>query len=99
MSYWTVAQCESQRERIAAEFLKQKRYEVYLPRIRFRQAGKQRVQPLFPGYLFVNVIGLWSPIRWTVGVVKVLMSGEHPANVPFDLLASIRRREGKDGFV
>ena len=93
--YWCVAQTESQRERVAAEFLAAAKYEVYLPRI----LVKKREVPLFPGYLFVTICEQWWAVRWTIGVIRVLMDGEMPAQVPVKVVDGIRRREGSDGLV
>lgn len=95
MSYWSVVQTESQREKVASEFLKAEGFGVYLPRI----LVKKVVRPLFPGYLFVTIEEKWWAIRWTVGVLKVLMSDDMPARVPEKVVDGIRRREGADGFV
>ena len=95
MSYWSVVQTESQRERVAAEFLEAAHYAVYLPRI----LVKKRVVPLFPGYLFVSIIDQWWSARWSVGVVRILMADEMPARVPDRVVTAIMRREGADGLV
>jgi transcription antitermination factor NusG len=95
MSYWSVVQTESQRERIAAEFLREAKYEIYLPRILM----KKREVPLFPGYLFVTISSQWWAVRWSIGVIRVLMDGEMPAKVPGKVVDAIKRREGGDGLV
>lgn len=95
MSYWSVVQTELQRERVAAEFLGAAQYEVYLPRI----LVKKRELPLFPGYLFVTICEQWWAVRWSIGVIRVLMDGEMPARVPAKVVEGIRRREGGDGLV
>ena len=96
MSYWSVVQTESQRERVAAEFLGAAQYEIYLPQI----LVKRKVMPLFPGYLFVTIREQWWAVRWTIGVIRVLMNGEGmPAQVPAKIVDGIRRREGSDGLV
>lgn len=94
--YWAVCQTESQREQVAAEFLKQASYEVYLPKILVK---RNREAPLFPGYLFVRIIEQWWVVRWSVGVVRLLMSDNLPAQVPEKVVNGIRRREGSDGLV
>jgi transcriptional antiterminator RfaH len=95
MSYWSVVQCESQRERVAAEFLVAAKYEIYLPRI----LVKKREVPLFPGYLFVTIHEQWWAVRWSIAVIRVLMDGEMPAHVPGKVVDAIKRREGGDGLV
>lgn len=96
MSYWSVVQTESQRERVAAQFLRSGGYDVYLPRI----LVKRRAVPLFPGYLFISIVEHWWAARWSVAVVKMLMNSEGtPARVPDNVVEKIRRQEGNDGLV
>lgn len=95
-SYWCVAQTESQREKVAAKFLEAASYGVYLPRILVK---KDREAPLFPGYLFVEIIEQWWAVRRSVGVLRVLMAAGQPARVPGKVVAAIKRREGADGLV
>ena len=100
MSYWSVVQTESQREAVAAEFLKQSSFEVYLPRIAIKAPVRERVAPLFPGYVFVGIEGgRWWAARWAIGVVRVLMTDGAPARVPDKVMREIRRREDASGLV
>jgi transcriptional antiterminator RfaH len=99
MPFWTVAQTESQREHVAAQFLKQAEFETYLPKILIRCGGRERVTPLFPGYLFVEIIEQWWSVRWTTGVLRLLMNDNHPAQISAPVLNLIRKREDRDGLV
>jgi transcriptional antiterminator RfaH len=100
MPYWTVAQIESQREKTAADFLRQSGFTTYLPQLKIRRSSQpQRIVPFFPGYLFVQIVERWYPVRWSVGVIRLLMEGDHPGHVPDNVIATIRRQEGRDGFV
>jgi transcriptional antiterminator RfaH len=94
MSYWAVVQVESQCEHVVRLLLMRARYETYMPRIRARS----RIAPLFPGYLFVRIVDRWYPVIWTVGVVRLLMSGDQPARLPEKAMTEIRKRE-IGGFV
>jgi transcriptional antiterminator RfaH len=96
---WSVVQTESQREHVAAQFLKQAEFETYLPRCLIRYGARERVQPLFPGYVFVEIIEQWWSVRWTVGVVRLLMVDDRPAKISQAMMNSIRKREGDDGLV
>lgn len=98
-SFWSVAQTESQREHTAAKFLKQAGFQIYLPKIQIGLKGRERIAPLFPGYLFVEVVDRWYEIRWTVGVLRLLMVDGAPARVAERVMATIRRQEGRDGLV
>jgi transcriptional antiterminator RfaH len=99
MSFWSVVQTESQREHIAAKFLKQAAFETYLPKIVGQHGARERVLPLFPGYLFVEIIDQWWAVRWTTGVIRLLMIDDKPAQVSTVMMNAIRRREDSDGLV
>jgi transcription antitermination factor NusG len=94
MSYWAVVQTEAQREPITRLLLMRLGFETYAPRIRI----KQRTALLFPTYVFVRVVDRWYPIVWTAHVVRVLMSGDKPAQLKDAIMADIRKRE-VGGFV
>jgi transcriptional antiterminator RfaH len=91
---WGVAQTESSRERTAARWLEAAGTPTWLPLIR---AGA-RVEPLFRGYLFVELGGSWAAIENTIGILKLLRSGERPAQLPAAELARLRGME-RDGLV
>jgi len=90
---WWVIQTESQREHVVCALLARK-HECYYPRIKHRS----RISGLFPGYLFVRAAEQWSPIRWTAHVVRVLLSGDVPAQLPDKIVDEIRKRQ-IGGFV
>lgn len=94
MSDWIVAQTEPRAELAVERRLLVAERRVYLPRC--RELG--RVLPLFPGYLFVHAQSLWRDVRWTIGVVAVLMAGDEPARLADRIVDAIKHRE-KAGFV
>lgn len=100
--YWACAQTESQREHVAERWLKEQRFEVYLPRIRIeRHVRGRRVDdetPLFPGYLFINIVDRWYSIPSTIGVIDVLRASEGPARVPDRIITDLKARE-RDGVI
>jgi len=112
MSYWAVVQVESQCEHTARLLLMRARYETYMPRIMVERGPtdapprsgalvpkiRSRISPLFPGYLFVRIVDRWYPVISTVGVVRLLMSGDQPARLPEKAMTEIRKRE-IGGFV
>ena len=58
------------------------------------RAGKRttRLEPLFPGYLFINIDEsdpLWSKLRSTRGVLRVVGFGGKPMPVPDEVIAYI----------
>jgi transcriptional antiterminator RfaH len=102
MTYWAIAQVQPQRLAITKELLDRAGYEIYAPRIRTR---RQAVVPgglstlLFPGYMFVRIANdRFYPVRYTPGVVRLLMAGDRPAHMPEHEIDGLRRREVK-GFI
>jgi transcriptional antiterminator RfaH len=71
----------------------------YYPRTRMRRAGVTKIEPLFPGYIFVRIVAdQWSAVRWTIGVVRMLMAGDRPAHLADKVIDELRRNES-GGFV
>ena len=105
--YWACVQTESQREHVAERWLREQRFEVYLPRIRIERHSARAnghglptsaTAPLFPAYLFVSIVDRWYSIGSTIGVIDVLRDGEHPAHVPEPIISALKARE-RDGVV
>ena len=96
MSYWAVAQTLTDREYTTAALLERSGFDVLAPRARFN-AG--RIAALFPGYLFVHVVDRWYSIQWTVGVLRLIMAGDHPAKCPAWEIEKIQRAIGPNGLV
>jgi transcription antitermination factor NusG len=91
MTGWAVAQTEPQRERRARLWLMRSGFETWLPRIKLASG---RVAPLFPTYLFVHCsLSRWYPVRWTPGVLRVLMAGDVPAFLPQADVERLRKAE------
>lgn len=95
MSYWSVAQTEPRRETTAAQYLADAGLESYLPRI----AERERIVPLFPCYLFVRIVDRWHVVKNTIGITRILLSGDRPARLPDAAIADIRSRENRSGLV
>jgi len=101
-SRWGVVHTHPQAERWAAQNLQRQGYAAYLPthtvRIRDRTIPtltRPVERPLFTSYLFVAVpLTLWGPIRHTLGVKRLLMSGDRPSIVATALLDVLRAAEG-----
>lgn len=100
---WYAIQTKPRKESTVQAALDQAGIEVYCPRIRKpigRAADKSwQVFPLFPGYLFARLdFGRDYPrVRWTPGLVRVVMSGGTPLAVTDPMLASVREME-KEGI-
>jgi transcriptional antiterminator RfaH len=97
--FWSVAQTQPLRERLAEKELLEAGFDVYFPRIRFRQNGRWRITGLFPAYVFFQFHDRWWSARWCRGVLRLLgPDGAPPARLPETVVSNIRRRE-KNGFV
>jgi transcription antitermination factor NusG len=95
MGYWACVLTEAQREKVAIRFLTVAGYTVYCPWLR----AKRSVVPLFPGYLFVEIVTGWWSARWSCGVRSIV--GVHigePAHVPDRIITDLRSRE-KNGLI
>ena len=89
MRSWYLIQTKPRQEKIAEQHLSNQGYRVYLPivnQIKQCQAGWiSSAQPLFPGYLFIQLMASqddWRPIRSTRGVAKLVSFAGEPAVVP-----------------
>jgi transcriptional antiterminator RfaH len=97
--YWTCAQLQPQRERLALHCLTMVNgFEVYSPRVPSAVINKRRKdppldQPLFPGYCFVLITLQWHQARWSPGVVRLVSEGTIPTRVPDHIIGALRRRE------
>jgi len=82
-----------ERECPAQHLFRRSGFESYVPRTKVRRDGVARIVPLFAGYIFVRIIDRWYSVRWSPGVVRVLMSGEGPAPLPDRVVEELRRSE------
>ena len=74
-------------------------YEVFCPEISVERlrGGKRvhRIEPLFPGYLFIELsetASNWRPLRSTRGVSHIVSFGNKPAVVPDQVVETLRER-------
>ena len=102
MSKWYVVLTKPKQEARAEEHLKAQGGEVFLPRIQLEKIRKGKrvevVEPLFPGYLFVNIKGceqLIGSIRSTRGVRQLLRFGVEPLEIRAALISDLRHRCGE----
>ncbi len=100
---WYVVQTKPQSERRVEAKLAFRSVETFLPRIENpSRRGLVRIEPLFPGYLFVHVDRLpasLDAVRWTPGVRRILSAGGEPAPLDDQVINTIRSRLGEEGFV
>jgi transcription antitermination factor NusG len=89
---WFAIRVKSNRERITAQGLKGKGYEVFLPEYQSEgTAGKSREVVLFPGYLFCRFdVTNRLPVLTLPGVVHIVGLGRIPAPVDAEELESLK---------
>jgi len=99
MTKWYVVLTKPKQEERAEEHLIAQGGEVFLPRIQLEKILKGErtdvIEPLFPGYLFVNIEGceqLVGSIRSTRGVRQLLKFGTKPLIVQNALIGDLKNR-------
>ena len=97
---WYAVLCKPRGEEVAVTNLENQGYAVYLPRLlaRHRRLGKwvDRIEPLFPRYLFLRVRDerqSLTPVRSTVGVSGLIRFGGQPTVVSDALIEALRARQ------
>jgi len=84
-------------ERRALWHLAWQGFTTYAPRekiTRIKSGKKHHTSRwLFPRYIFVWVAEQWHALFSTIGVARVLMTGEQPARLPDGWVEDMRKRE------
>lgn len=96
---WYLIQCKPRQELLAAENLRNQYFSCYCPQhaVEKIRHGKRVVleQPLFPGYLFINLCQIndnWHSIRSTRGVQRLVTFAGAPLPVPDDIIDDLQTR-------
>jgi transcriptional antiterminator RfaH len=106
MSVWYPVFCKPRGEMIAERNLGNQSYEVYLPRLSIRRRGAggwvDRIEPLFPRYLFVRPRDRGqslAPVRSTLGVSDFVRVGAQPAVISESVITRLREHEDPNAGV
>ena len=97
MKKWYVAHSKPRSEEILWRQFCLREIESYYPCLEVKPVNprSRKVQPYFPGYLFVyvdlGVIGM-SCIQWMPGGVGLVCFGDEPASVSDSLILAIKQR-------
>jgi transcriptional antiterminator RfaH len=101
--HWYLLRSKRAAEFHAQENLERQGYGVYFPRLcrprRVRGSWRERIEPLFPSYLFVQADTdrqVLAPIRSTLGVATLVRFGSEYRPVPDDVVEALKRRESPD---
>ena len=94
-SHWWALYTRHQHEKVVAQVLTSKGFEVFLPLYesirRWKDRSKTLSQPLFPCYVFVRGgLSRRSLVITTPGVHAILSSGERVAMIPNEEINAIR---------
>ena len=109
MANWYAVHAKNHNEARVLLHLSQKIVPAFLPLVeivhRYRSRRVQRLEPLFPGYLFVQLQRIddnpdqWHVVRWTPGVKSILGSEGAPIPVPDAAVEDIKARVAPLGFI
>tara|TARA_R110002020_G_scaffold350210_1_gene563612 strand:- start:23478 stop:23969 length:492 start_codon:yes stop_codon:yes gene_type:complete len=95
---WYLLQCKPRQDFRAHEHLTRQGFECFNPSIQLQtlKAGaiKQKVQPLFPGYIFVRVKAEdnWTALHSTRGVTRIVAFSGKPCKVQDDIVQHLQER-------
>lgn len=98
---WWVLYARHQHEKVVADMLASKSFEVFLPLYnsvrRWKDRRKVISMPLFPGYVFVRGgLDRRLQVLTTPGVHMILSHGEQVATIPDEEIQAVRRVVGSD---
>src|SRR5262252_8505194 len=105
---WYAVQVKRYEEHRVVHRLAMRAIPTFLPLLEaFRRRGRAaaRLEPLFPGYLFVQLPtlaadpGQWHIARWTPGVRRILGTEGIPVPMPAAAMDIIRAQVEEFGFV
>jgi transcriptional antiterminator RfaH len=109
MTNWYAVQAKSHNEARVLHHLARRTIPAFLPLIevirRYPSRRISRLEPLFPGYLFVQLESMdcnpscWNTVRWTPGVKSILGTEDAPVPVPDPVIDAIQTRVRDLGFV
>lgn len=99
LAQWYLVQCKPRQEARAEQNLRNQCYPCYCPQHSVEKVrhGKRVVmqQPLFPGYLFINLCKLndnWHSIRSTRGVLRLVTFANEPLAVDDRIISELQSR-------
>lgn len=96
MSDWMLVRTKTGRENWARINCENQAMETWLPRVSLPGHGK--LQPVFPGYLFVRPGDQWPRLRSTYGVLEIVSNAGQPLYVPKDVMRALRKNEDGEGL-
>ena len=98
MLEWYVAKVKPRAEQRIRTYLGRCDVEVYAPQIVGIKRGRQYMEPLFPGYVFVRtdpLSGMWPLVRWAKGLSHFLPAHGPPSPAGESVVAGVRIQVGR----
>jgi len=100
--HWTVVNTQPMCERRALWHLARQGFTAYAPKEKIIRMVRGRkttcARFIFPRYLFVAIADQWHALFNTVGITRVLMTGDQPSKLPDGWVEDMRARE-RNGLV
>lgn len=100
---WYLVQCKPKQDFRALENLQHQGYHCLLPTYQAellrRGQWAKKEEPLFPGYLFIELDSLkdnWMSIRSTRGVNQVVRFGDTPLPIPAQVIDNLKKSQAFD---
>ncbi|MBI4507185.1 MAG: transcription/translation regulatory transformer protein RfaH [Chloroflexi bacterium] len=101
MERWYVLRTKRRAEAQVSQLLAARGMTCYCPQLaRRRNGGRLRVEPLFPGYLFVRLgsdVEHWKLARWSPGVAYLVGTGRSFVPVPDEVMCALQMRVMAEG--
>ena len=100
---WYVVHAKPHKEEFAQFNLRLKGLRVFLPQLLLPQSSqkRQRVAPLFPGYLFVRIrfSDEYHYVIWSPGVKRLLSFNGTPAIIGEDIVSFLMEQATPEGII
>jgi transcriptional antiterminator RfaH len=98
---WYVVRTRPRQEERADCNLRAWQVPTLSPKLRRRRASTERIEPLFPQYIFARFTApdMLHKVRFTRGVHTVVEFGGYPVPVDDEVMALLQSRIGEDGTV
>lgn len=102
-SEWFVVRSKSRKEELALRSLERRGIAAFCPRILepIGWTNDWATVPLFPGYLFVDIVlhASYHTVTWTPGIKGFVSFGEIPTAIAPGIVNFLRQQTGTDGII
>ena len=106
MKQWYLVQIRPNAHRMAERNLHRQGFETFIPmkQTTLKKASRfvSDLKPLFPGYMFVNILpetAPWRKINSTYGVSKLVSLAGKPTPLPLQLITELKLRCDAAGMI